>query len=302
MVDFALIGAAGFVASRHLRAIADTGNRLVAALDPNDSVGILDSFFPDAEFFTEFESFERYVDDLKRQGKPISYVSVCSPNYLHDPHVRFGLRQGANVICEKPLVLDPASLNVLSSYERETGARVYTILQLRLHPSVVALREHVKAMLADNPNVQFDVELAYVTGRGRWYHSSWKADLARSGGLPTNIGIHFFDMLIWIFGDVQKSQLDRSGPETASGRLRLQHANVRWLLSIDVNTVPAAARARGQRTYRSLKLSDSEIEFSEGFTELHTASYRHILAGSGFGLADAEPAVRLAHELRSRGE
>lgn len=297
MRDFALIGAAGFVAVRHMQAIHDTGHRLVAALDPKDSVGVLDRFFPDAHFFVEFERFDRHIDKLRRRGTPISFLSVCSPNYLHDSHIRFGLRNGAHVICEKPLVLNPWNLDALSGLEAETGKRVYTVLQLRLHPAIRALRERVQARQAQGA-AKSEVDLAYITSRGRWYQVSWKGDPAKSGGIATNIGVHFFDMLQWVFGSVQSQCLHAHTPHTAAGYLELTHARVRWFLSIDETTLPPHVRAQGQRTYRSIRVDGEELEFSEGFTDLHSETYRDILAGGGFGLADARPAVQLVHDIR----
>jgi UDP-N-acetyl-2-amino-2-deoxyglucuronate dehydrogenase len=279
-----------------MRAIAETGNTLVAALDPKDSVGVLDQHFPDAHFFVEFERFDRHVDKLRRRGTPIAFVSVCSPNYLHDAHVRFGLRAGANVICEKPLVLNPWNVDALADFERESGRRVYTILQLRLHPVIAALRERTQARAAGSPKV--DVELTYVTSRGRWYHTSWKGDVARSGGVATNIGVHFFDMLQWVYGPVQESRVHLRTESAAAGYLELDGARVRWFLSIDAEDLPSSARARGQRTFRSIRIGGDELEFSEGFTDLHTASYRELLGGAGFGLHDAKPSIELVHALR----
>jgi len=298
MVDFALIGAAGFVATRHMRAIADTGNKLVAALDPKDSVGIIDSYFPDAHFFVEFERFDRHVDKLRRKGTPIQFVSVCSPNYLHDSHIRFGLRNDIDVICEKPLVLNPWNLDALEELEKETGRRVYNVLQLRLHPAIIELKERIALRTAAEPGLKLDVDLAYITSRGRWYHVSWKGDEAKSGGIATNIGVHFFDMLQWVFGPAKLNLLHTSNPTTAAGFLELEHARVRWFLSIDERALPDDVRARGQRTFRSIKIGGDELEFSEGFADLHTASYRDILGGGGYGLSDARAAVQLTHDIR----
>ncbi|MCE2935946.1 MAG: Gfo/Idh/MocA family protein [Cyclobacteriaceae bacterium] len=296
MKNFALIGAAGFIAPRHMKAIKETGNNLVAALDRFDSVGILDSYFPQADFFTEFERFDRHLDKLRRQGQKIDYVSICSPNYLHDSHIRFALRHQADAICEKPLVLNPWNLDSLLEIEQETGRRVYTILQLRLHPAIQQLREKVKAMPA---NKKMDVDLTYITSRGHWYHISWKGDLAKSGGVATNIGIHFFDMLIWVFGSVQQSHVTRLSDSTASGHLELERANVNWKLSIDANDLPPAVAAQGKRTYRSIVIAHEELEFSEGFTDLHTDSYRAILVGQGYGINDTRPSIELAHQIRN---
>src|SRR5882672_1131071 len=297
MKNFALIGAAGYIAPRHLQAMKDTGNNLVAALDKFDSVGIMDSYFPKADFFTEFERFDRHLDKLKRLGQQIDYVSICSPNYLHDSHIRFALRHHADAICEKPLVLNPWNVDALEEIERETGKKVYTILQLRLHPNIIQLKKEIEA--APEAKV-FDVDLDYITSRGKWYHHSWKGDETKSGGIATNIGIHFFDMLLWVFGSVKNMQIKSYEPDAASGFLELQKARVHWRLSINENHLPDEARAKGKRTYRSLKMNGKEIEFSDGFTELHTNSYKEILAGRGFGLKDARPSIELAHEIRPK--
>jgi UDP-N-acetyl-2-amino-2-deoxyglucuronate dehydrogenase len=296
MKDFVLIGAAGFIAPRHLKAIKDTGNRLVAALDRFDSVGIMDSYFPEASFFVEFERFDRHIEKLRRKGRSVDYLSICSPNYLHDSHIRFGLRHGATVICEKPLVLNPWNLQALSQLEAETGGKVFNILQLRLHPDIIALKNKV-----DNadPSAIFDVDLAYITSRGSWYYASWKGDLMKSGGIATNIGIHFFDMLIWIFGKVKRNVVHLHQHDRAAGYLELERARVRWFLSINEQTLPAEVRAKGQRTFRSLTMEGSEIEFSEGFKDLHTKSYQNILEGNGFGLMEALPSIELVHQIRT---
>jgi len=295
--NFALIGAAGYIAPRHLQAIKETGNNLVAALDKFDSVGIMDSYFPAADFFTEFERFDRHLDKLKRLGQKIDYVSICSPNYLHDSHIRFALRHHADAICEKPLVLNPWNVEALEEIEKETGKKVFTILQLRLHPSIIQLKREIESSPADQV---FDVELTYITSRGKWYHHSWKGDEAKSGGIATNIGIHFFDMLLWVFGDVKSLKIDNTDPDKASGYLQLKRARVKWMLSINENDLPADVRAKGKRTFRSLKMSGKEVEFSDGFTDLHTKSYNEILAGRGFGLIDARPSIELAHEIRPK--
>lgn len=297
MKNFALIGAAGFVAPRHMKAIKETGNNLVAALDKHDNVGVLDSYFPGADFFTEFERFDRHLDKLKRKGQKVDYVSICSPNYLHDSHIRFALRYGANAICEKPLVLNPWNVDALDEIEKETGNKVYTILQLRLHPSIIALREKIQKSPA---NKVYDVDLRYITSRGRWYHISWKGDVLKSGGIATNIGIHFFDMLIWIFGPVKSSNIKSHTDTMAEGFLELERARVNWFLSIDINDVPEEARTKGARTYRSLKIENEEIEFSDGFTDLHTRSYKEILEGNGYGISDARPSIELVHQIRSQ--
>jgi UDP-N-acetyl-2-amino-2-deoxyglucuronate dehydrogenase len=298
MKDFALIGAAGYIAPRHMRAIKDTGNRLVAALDGNDTVGILDSHFPEAHFFTEFERFDRFVDLRRRGGEPIDYVSVTSPNYLHDSHIRFALRSGANAICEKPLVVNPWNIDALRIVEEESGLRVSTILQLRLHPAIIALREKVAAARAAGHG-RFAVDLVYMTSRGRWYFQSWKGEEAKSGGIAANIGIHFFDMLLWVFGEVESMTVNHRSADSASGTLHFKDADVRWFMTLNADHLPAEVTAKGQRTYRSVTLDGEEVEFSDGFTDLHTDSYRHILSTGGFGLADAAPSIHLVHNIRS---
>lgn len=297
MKNFALIGAAGFIAPRHMKAIKETGNNLVAALDKHDNVGILDSYFPNADFFTEFERFDRHLDKLKRRGDKIDYISICSPNYLHDSHIRYALRYGADAICEKPLVLNPWNLDALAEIEKETGRNLYTILQLRLHPSIIALREKIQNGPKDKI---YDVDLRYMTSRGNWYHTSWKGDISKSGGVATNIGIHFFDMLIWIFGDVKKNVVEQLTAETASGHLELERARVHWLLSIDYNQIPEDVRSKGKRTFRSLTTEGEQIEFSDGFTDLHTLSYEEILKGRGFGLNETRAAIELAYDIRNQ--
>lgn len=400
MKRFALIGAAGYIAPRHMKAIAETGNELVAAYDPNDSVGVIDSYFPKADFFTEFERFDRHIEKLRRGGNPVDYVSICSPNYLHDAHIRFALRSGAHAICEKPIVLNPWNVDALAEIEAETGLRVYTILQLRLHPAIQALKQRYADYMGD----PLDVDLTYITSRGSWYHHSWKGDTSKSGGIATNIGVHFFDMLAWVFGgegveegrikkeeegwdkekekeeevgrmkgeDIKKFKVainrwedeggsiaprpgymlreedlrepgssdpgsgdtiggsstggDSTGggaisggtsrPQTlgngrgwdvtverlerdvASGILHLPKARVRWMLSINADHLPDEQKAKGQRTYRSIRVEGQEVEFSEGFTDLHTASYNDILAGRGFGLNDARTSIEIVHAIR----
>ncbi len=296
MKNFALIGAAGFIAPRHFKAIKETGGNLVAALDKHDNVGVLDSYFPKADFFTEFERFDRHLDKIKRKGDRVDYVSICSPNYLHDSHIRFALRYGAHAICEKPLVLNPWNLEALSEIENETGKKVFTILQLRLHPTIIALREKI---LNGAPEKVYDVELRYITSRGNWYQSSWKGDNAKAGGIATNIGIHFFDMLIWIFGSVQDVKVTTLNADHASGSLVLEKARINWFLSINEQHLPTEVRASGKRTYRSLTLEGEEIEFSEGFTDLHTKSYAEILSGDGFGLNEAKASIDLAYQIRN---
>ena len=296
MKNFALIGAAGYIAPRHLQAIRDTGNNLVAALDKSDTVGVMDSYFPKADFFTEFERFDRHLDKLKRQGTPVDYVSLCSPNYLHDSHIRFALRQGAHAICEKPLVLNPWNVDALAEIERETGKKIYTILQLRLHPSIIALRNKV---LNGPKDKVYDVDLTYITSRGNWYHRSWKGDASKSGGIATNIGIHFFDMLIWVFGPVKKVEVNELKVDVASGYIELEKARVNWKLSINYDHIPEKVRILGKRTYRSLTMDREQIEFSDGFTELHNRSYEEILKGNGFGLHEARPSIDLAYRIRN---
>ncbi len=295
MKNFALIGAAGFIAPRHLKAIKETGNNLVAAMDKFDSVGIIDSYFPHADFFTEFERFDRHIDKLRRQGHKVDYVSICSPNYLHDSHIRFALRQQADAICEKPLVLNPWNVDALAEIEKETGKKIYTILQLRLHPSIIKLREEV---LAGDPTKIYDVDLTYITSRGKWYHHSWKGEEQKSGGIATNIGIHFFDMLLWIFGEVKETKLEKYELDHASGYIKLAKANVHWSLSINEEHLPESIKVQGKRTFRSLQMNGREIEFSDGFTDLHTISYQEILKGKGFGLMEARPSIELAHHIR----
>lgn len=374
MKRFALIGAAGYIAPRHMKAIAETGNELVAAYDPNDSVGVIDSYFPKADFFTEFERFDRHIEKLRRGGNPVDYVSICSPNYLHDAHIRFALRSGAHAICEKPIVLNPWNVDALAEIEAETGLRVYTILQLRLHPAIQALKQRYADYMGD----PLDVDLTYITSRGSWYHHSWKGDTSKSGGIATNIGVHFFDMLAWVFGggleegrikkeeegwekekekeeevgrmkgeDIKKFKVainrweneggsiaprpgymlreedlrdagssgtgspqipgrdrgwdvtvDRLERDVASGTLHLPKARVRWMLSINADHLPDEQKAKGQRTYRSIRVEGQEVEFSEGFTDLHTASYNDILAGHGFGLNDARTSIEIVHAIR----
>jgi UDP-N-acetyl-2-amino-2-deoxyglucuronate dehydrogenase len=299
MKNFALIGAAGYIAPRHLRAIKDTGNQLLAALDPNDSVGILDSFCPDARFFTEFERFDRYADLLKRRGTALDYVAITSPNYLHDAHIRFALRIGADAICEKPMVVNPWNAEALKTAEEETGSRVHTILQLRLHPTIIALRERVQRAVAESARAHFDVDLTYITSRGSWYFASWKGDERKSGGIAANIGVHFYDMLLWIFGPVTANRVDVMTASHCSGELGFRNARVRWFLSVSADHLPAPARAAGQRTFRNIRFNGEEVEFSEGFTDLHTESYRRILAGEGFGIEEALPSIELVHRIRT---
>ncbi len=296
MKNFALIGAGGYIAPRHMKAIKDTGNNLIAALDKNDSVGILDSYFPEADFFTEFERFDRHLEKQKRKGIKTDFVSVCSPNYLHDSHIRFGLRIGANVICEKPIVLNPWNIDALEEIEKETGNKIFTILQLRLHPAIIELKEKIAAEPKSKKHL---IELDYITSRGHWYYASWKGDIQKSGGIATNIGVHFFDMLMWIFGNVNQNIVTQHSKDTASGILGLEKATVKWRLSIDVNTLPEEVRSAGKRTYRILNIDGDSFEFSEGFTELHSRSYQEILAGNGFPLSETRKSIELVHAIRN---
>jgi UDP-N-acetyl-2-amino-2-deoxyglucuronate dehydrogenase len=295
MKKFALIGASGFVAPRHMKAIKDVGGDLVAAFDPADSVGVLDSHFPDARFFTEFERFDRHIDKLRRSGAGVDYVSICSPNYLHDAHVRFALRSGADAICEKPLVLNPWNLDGLEDMQMQTGQRVHTILQLRLHPAIIALKAKIDAAPADQV---FDVDLTYITSRGAWYFVSWKGDEAKSGGIATNIGVHFYDMLSFVFGDFEKNHVHVRTPSHAAGYLEFKRARVRWFLSVDRNDLPSNT-PEGQTTYRSITVDGDEVEFSGGFTDLHTLSYQDVLAGGSFGIDQVRPSIELVSKIRT---
>ena len=296
MKNFGLIGAAGFIAVRHLRAIKETGNDLLAALDKFDSVGIIDSYFPKADFFVEFERFDRHFDKLKRSGRKVDYVSICTPNYLHDSHIRFALRQGADAICEKPLVLNPWNIDALAIIEKETGHKINNILQLRLHPTIIALKNKIDNGPTDKI---YDIDLTYITSRGNWYDTSWKGDVQKSGGIATNIGVHFYDMLTWIFGDVAQNIVHILEPHRAAGFLLLKNARVRWFLSIDYNDIPTDIKKKGARTYRSITVEGEEIEFSDGFTDLHTASYAHILEGKGFGLECARQSIQTVYSIRN---
>lgn len=298
MHNFALIGAAGYIAPRHMKAVRDTGNRLVAAVDPHDSVGVLDEYFPDTRFFTEIERFDRYLEKLRRQGTDdrVDYVSICSPNYLHDSHMRFGLRSGCDVICEKPVVLNPWNIDGIGEIERESGHRVCTILQLRLHPSIMALRQKVRE---GNSKARHEVDLTYITSRGHWYLRSWKGDLKKSGGIATNIGVHFFDMLHFIFGDLQLNVVHHGTETRAAGYLEYEHARVRWFLSVDAGDLPAEQRLAGQRTFRSITVDGEELEFSGGFTDLHTRAYEEILAGRGYGLEENRTAIAAVSSIRN---
>ncbi len=294
--NFGLIGVAGYIAVRHLKAIKETGNILLATLDPFDSVGLLDSYFPQSDFFVEFERFDRHFDKLKRSGTRIDYVSICSPNYLHDSHIRFALRHGADAICEKPIVLNPWNVDALQVIENETGHKINTVLQLRLHPKIAELREKI---LNGPKDKVYDVDLTYITSRGNWYNISWKGDIQKSGGVATNIGIHFFDMLGWIFGEVKNNVVNVSEFNKAGGYLELKNARVRWFLSLDYNDIPAESKEKGQRTFRSVTVEGEEVEFSEGFTDLHTATYREIIEGRGFGLDQVRQSVVTAYTIRN---
>ncbi len=299
MKNFALVGAAGYIAPRHMHAIKVTGNRLVAAMDPSDSVGIIDSYFPDCSYFSEFERFDREIDRLQREASDnqVDYVSICSPNYLHDSHIRFALRSNADAICEKPLVVNPWNIDGLFEAEESSGRRVNTILQLRLHPEIIRLRER---FLAEPPGTfKHEVDLTYVTGRGRWYLFSWKGEEKKSGGIVANIGVHFFDMLHFLFGKLQQVDVHVHEETRASGYLEYERARVRWFLSVEIDDVPAALREDGQLTYRSISIDGEEIEFSDGFTDLHTRSYEQILAGRGFGLEDSRHAIETVALIRS---
>jgi UDP-N-acetyl-2-amino-2-deoxyglucuronate dehydrogenase len=294
--NFGIIGVAGYIAAKHLHAIKETGNNLLASLDKFDSVGRIDSYFPESDFFVEFERFDRHFDKLKRTGTKIDYVSICSPNYLHDSHIRFALRHQAEAICEKPIVLNPWNIDALQEIENETGRKIYTVLQLRLHPKILELRE--KIMNGSKDKV-YDIDMTYVASRGNWYSISWKGDIQKSGGVATNIGIHFFDMLSWIFGDTRKNIVHILEPHKAAGYLELENARVRWFLSLDYNDIPVNLRESGKRTFRSITVNDEEIEFSEGFADLHTMTYKEILAGRGFGLKEARQSVETAYTIRN---
>lgn len=295
MKRFALIGAAGYIAPRHMKAIRETGNDLVVAMDANDSVGILDSHFPQAQFFTEFEQFESFVDSERRASRGMDYVAITSPNYLHDAHMRFALRFDAHAICEKPLVLEPEQIDALKTVENAGRSRINTILQLRLHPAIIALREKV---LAKPKNRKADVDLTYITSRGNWYHASWKAAEQKSGGIATNIGVHFYDMLHFVYGALQQNVVHLNTPTKAAGYLEYERARVRWFLSIDINDIPAVEREKGKRTYRAITADGEDVEFSDGFTDLHTRSYEEILAGRGFGLEENRVAIETVAHIR----
>ncbi len=296
MKNFGIIGVGGYIAPRHLKAIKETGNNLIVALDKNDSVGIMDSYFPQCSFYTEYERFDRFVEKIKHTEDKLDFVTVCTPNYLHDSHIRFGLRAGADVICEKPLVLNPWNIDALQKMEEQTGKKVYNILQLRLHPAIIEW----KNMIDNGPkNKVYDVDLTYITSRGLWYYTSWKGDSSKSGGVATNIGVHFYDMLSWIFGNIQENIVHIYEHDRAAGLLRFEKARVRYFMSINVDTLPKQALEQGKRTYRKMEMDGKEIEFSDGFTELHTESYKKILAGEGFGLDQAYQSIKIVHDIRN---
>ena len=296
MKRFALIGAAGYIAGRHMKAIRETGNDLVCASDRFDVMGRMDSYFPDAEFFLEHENLDRFMDDQRMAGKPIDCVSICTPNYMHPSHIRFALRNGANAICEKPMVIHPDEMRIIKDIEAETGKRVYTILQLRHHPVILALKKKVEAAGKDQ---FYNIDLRYITTRGKWYFKSWKGDVQKSGGIATNIGIHLFDMLIWIFGSVRNSKVNLYQPHKAAGILKLETAEVNWHLSLDETDLPESIQQAGKRTFRSIKVDDEEIDFTEGFTNLHTVAYQHVLAGNGFGIDDTRESIELTEKIRT---
>ncbi|MBX2977363.1 MAG: Gfo/Idh/MocA family oxidoreductase [Ignavibacteriaceae bacterium] len=297
MKTFAITGVAGYIAPRHLKAIKDTGNVLIAATDPHDSVGILDQYFPETAYFREFERFDRHLDKLKHTEKKVDYISICSPNHLHDAHIRLALRIGADAICEKPLVLNPWNLDALAELEKEYGKKIYTVLQLRLHPALMKLKESLDA---EPKGKKHKVELTYITSRGPWYRYSWKGDHQKSGGIATNIGIHFFDMLTWMFGNYSDAEVEFTESERMKGKMSLENAEVDWFLSIDAKDLPKEAIDAGRRTHRSIKIDGNEIEFTDGFTDLHRDVYRDILAGNGFGIEDARNSIELVYRLRGK--
>lgn len=295
MKNFGIIGVAGYIAPRHMQAIKDNGHNLVAALDTNDSVGVIDNYFPDASFFTEFERFDRYIDKIKRKGNGLDYLSVCTPNYLHDAHIRFGLKSGSDVICEKPIVLNPWNIDALESIEKETGQNIYNILQLRLHPSILSLKKKIDHGPSDKV---YDIDLTYQTSRGKWYYASWKGNDDKSGGIATNIGVHFFDMLGWIFGEVKQNVVHLMTHDRAGGYLEYKNARVRWFLSINYDTLSENIKSSGQRTFRSIVVDGNEIEFSDGFTDLHSESYKKILAGHGYRISEGRRAIETVYDIR----
>ncbi len=298
MKNFALTGIAGYIAPRHLKAIKETGNNLIAAMDPHDSVGILDQYFPETSFFTEFERFDRHLDKLRRESpdNKLDYLSICAPNHLHDAHIRLGLRLGADVICEKPLVLNPWNLDFLESLQDEFKHKIYTVLQLRVHPALIELKNKIDADKSDRKK---EVVLTYITSRGNWYNFSWKGDIRKSGGVATNIGIHFFDLLMWFFGKPVHSEVHINKEDKMAGFIELPDANVKWFLSIDGNDLPKSAVDTNQRTYRSILINEQEVEFTQGFTDLHTIIYQNVLNGSGFGIEHARPSIELVHDIRN---
>ncbi|PRN01341.1 Gfo/Idh/MocA family oxidoreductase [Aliarcobacter cryaerophilus] len=298
MKNFALIGASGYIAPRHMKAIKETGNDLVVAMDTYDGIGIMDSNFPQADFFTEFERFSSFVDEFKRSGNNIDYMAITTPNYLHDSHIRFALKSGSNAICEKPLVLNPKQIDDLKVVENENGKKVYTILQLRLHDSIIALKEKISKELEKNPSKVYDIDLTYLTSRGKWYFESWKGDESKSGGIASNIGVHFFDMLSWIFGELEENVVYLKEADVNAGFMKLKNANVRWFLSVNYNYIPEDIKATGKTTFRSITVDGEEFEFSEGFTDLHTKSYQDILNGGGFGLDDAKNSIVIVSDIR----
>jgi UDP-N-acetyl-2-amino-2-deoxyglucuronate dehydrogenase len=299
MKNFALLGASGYIAPKHLKAIRDTNNNLIAALDKFDSVGVMDSYFPNADFFVEFERFDRHLEKLKRnQDINLDYVSICTPNYLHDAHIRMALRSGADAICEKPIVLNPWNIDALAAIEKESQGKINTILQLRLHASIMQLKN--KVALA-NKQGKYDIDLTYITSRGKWYDVSWKGDESKSGGIATNIGVHFYDMLSWIFGDVQENSVHLREKNKAAGYLEFENARVRWFLSIDENDLPKEIKEKNQRTFRSITIDNEALEFSAGFTELHTKSYKKILLNKGFGLEEVRKSIEIVHDIRNNG-
>lgn len=297
MKKFGLIGAAGYIAPRHMKAIKETGNTLEACLDPNDSVGIIDSYFPNSSFFTEVERFDRHIDKLRRMGEGLDYMSICSPNYLHDSHARLGLRNGCDVICEKPLVLNPKNIDYLRSIEQESGKKINNILQLRLHEAIIGMKNSIDK---DKKQDKYEIDLTYITSRGKWYHYSWKGQEEKSGGIITNIGVHFFDMLMWLFGTVEKSDVYVRKQDVASGYLELEKARIRWFLSCSKDYLPQEAIVSGSRTFRSLSFDNEFFEFSNGFTELHTKSYHHILSGKGFSIEEVRPSIEVVSDLRNK--
>ena len=300
MKNFALIGASGYVAPRHMSAINKTNNNLIAAFDPYDGIGVIDKYFPEANYFKEFERFDRFIDKWRYSENPIHYISITSPNYLHDAHIRFALKRNCNVICEKPLVLNPHNIDQLQLIEKETGKKINTILQLRLHPSIIKLKEKILKELSQNPKKIFEIDLTYLTSRGEWYFISWKGDQSKSGGIATNIGIHFFDMLIWIFGPIKSSIVHVKNKDTNAGILKFKNAKVRWFLSINSRYLPKKLKIENKTTFRSIKISNKEIEFSTGFKDLHLESYKNILKGNGFGINESYQSIQTVSLIRNQ--